>query len=297
MEYQLLVRDLISQNQTITLCDEIVQAYQEDSNTQIRLDFTGCDFIYADYAILFLCTIKYLERLGFKVGGNIILNRDSGTAKYLAKMNFFENLKVEFPFEVQKTDDGTAVRMQKYNRENQLEVLQSILKVLRNNSSMHENVYTGLDYCLNEILDNVLNHSEENEGWVVAQYSEELNSIRLIVADFGIGIHKSLNIRHNFSESEALFKCIEEGITNGKGQGHGLYATSSFVKLNKGWLSVCSGTKKLNVTEKQTIVKDVAGWNGTYVYLRINTNIDVDYTEFTSKNYDYKKQIFEDLFD
>jgi len=66
--------------------------------------------------------------------------------------------------------------------------------------------------------------------------------------------------------------------------------------LNKGWLSVISGNKKLNVTEKNTILKEIDGWQGTYVYIRINTNIDVDYTEFTSKNYDYKAQIFEDMF-
>jgi len=86
-------------------------------------------------------------------------------------------------------------------------------------------------------------------------------------------------------------------VTNGKGQGHGLFATSTFVKLNKGFLSICSGNKKLNITENKLTVKSIKRWNGTYIYLRINTNVDVDYTEFTSKHYDYKKDLFESMFE
>jgi len=292
-----MVKDFSSQNETISICDSIVRQYKNHPETELIIDFDGCEFIYPDYAVLFICTIKYLERIGYKVVGQILINRESKTANYLAEMNFFEVLKAEFPFQVNIIDDKSSVQIQRYTKENQLEVLNSILKVLREKSSMHDNVYTSLDYCLNEILDNVLNHSEEEEGWVVAQYYENLNSIRLIVADYGIVIQNSLNIKHNFTEEESLLKCIEEGVSNGKGQGHGLYATSTFVKLNKGFLSVCSGNKKLNITENNLTLKSIKKWNGTYVYLRINTNVDVDYTEFTSKHYDYKKHLFESMFD
>lgn len=292
-----MFKDLLSQNKTIAICDAIVKQYEKYPETELIIDFDNCEFIYPDYALLFICTIKYLERIGCKVVGQILINRESKTAKYLAEMNFFETLKVEFPFHADNIDDKSSVQIQKYTSENQIEVLHSILKVLREKSSMNDNVYASLDYCLNEVLDNVLNHSEENEGWVVAQYYENLNSIRLIVADYGIGIHKSLNSRYNFSEEESLLKCIEEGVTNGKGQGHGLFATSTFVKLNKGFLSICSGNKKLNITENKLTVKSIKRWNGTYIYLRINTNVDVDYTEFTSKHYDYKKGLFESMFE
>lgn len=292
-----MFKDLSSQNKTIAICDAIVIQYEKYPETELIIDFDNCEFIYPDYALLFICTIKYLERIGCKVVGQILINRESKTAKYLAEMNFFETLKVEFPFHADNIDDKSSVQIQKYTSENQIEVLHSILKVLREKSSMNDNVYASLDYCLNEVLDNVLNHSEENEGWVVAQYYENLNSIRLIVADYGIGIHKSLNLRYNFSEEESLLKCIEEGVTNGKGQGHGLFATSTFVKLNKGFLSICSGNKKLNITENKLTVKSIKRWNGTYIYLRINTNVDVDYTEFTSKHYDYKKDLFESMFE
>lgn len=296
--YNLQIKDIAkSHNQTIAVCDALINQYKSNPNTQLIIDFSDCDFIYPDYAILLLCTIKYLEHLGYKVTGRIKLDANKRIITYLAKMNFFENLNVELPISIPKFNRNNAVQIQKYTSENQIKVLNSILKVLREKSSMHDNVYASLDYCFNEILDNVLNHTDEKIGWVVAQYFENLNSIRLIVCDFGMGIHKSLNQKHNFTEDEAITKCIESGVTNGKGQGHGLFATASFIKLNKGWLSLISGKKKLNVSENKTVVKDIPTWQGTCVYIRINTNVDVDYKEFTSQFYDYKKQVFEDLFE
>ncbi|OOV19771.1 sensor histidine kinase [Flavobacterium sp. LM4] len=296
--YKLQIKDIAkSHNQTIAVCDALIKQYQSEPETKLIIDFSDCDFIYPDYAILLLCTIKYLEHLGHKVSGTIKLGANKAIITYLAKMNFFENLNVELPISIPKFNHYNAVQIQKYTSDNQIEVLNSILKVLREKSSMYDNVYASLDYCFNEILDNVLNHTDEKVGWVVAQYFENLNSIRLIVCDFGMGIHKSLNQKHDFTEEEAITKCIESGITNGKGQGHGLFATASFIRLNKGWLSLISGKKKLNVSEKKTIVKDIPNWQGTCVYIRINTNVDVDYKEFTSQFYDYKKQVFENLFE
>jgi anti-sigma regulatory factor (Ser/Thr protein kinase) len=272
-----------------------VNQYTNFPDTELIIDFSDCNFIYPDYALLFLCTIKYIEHLGHKVTGKIKLDANKNIVNYLAKMSFFEHLNVTLPISIPNSNN--SVKIKRYTSQNQFIVLNSILKVLREKASLDENVYTSLDYCLNEVLDNVLNHIEKKTGWVVAQYFGNINSVRIIICDFRMGIHKSLNQKHNFNEDEAITKCIESGITNGKGQGHGLFATATFVKLNKGWLSLISGNKKINVSEKQTIVKNIPNWQGTCVYIRINTNIAVDYTEFTSQHYDYKKQVYENLFE
>lgn len=296
--YTLYIKDIaVSHTQTIAVCNSLINQYKIEPESKLIIDFTECDFIYPDYAILLLCAIKSIENQGIVVSGTIKLDANKKIIHYLAKMNFFENLNVELPIAIPKINPHSSVQIQKYTSENQLEVLNSILKVLREKSSLDDNVYASLDYCFNEILDNVLNHTDEKVGWVVAQYFENINSIRLMVCDFGMGIHKSLNQKHSFSEDEAITKSIESGVTNGKGQGHGLFATASFIRLNKGWLSLISGNKKLNVSENETIVKDIENWRGTCVYIRINTNIDVDCKAFTSPHYDYKKQVFENLFE
>lgn len=296
--YTIHIKDIAkSHNQTLFICNNLINQFIVEPNTRLLIDFEDCDFIYPDYAILLHCSIKYIENQGIKVSGTLKLGKSNKIVIYLAKMNFFANLNIKLPISISKFNPNNSVKIQKYTSENQFEVLNSILKVLKEKSNLDDNVYASLDYCFNEILDNVLNHTEEKMGWVVAQYFENINSIRLIVCDFGLGIHASLNQKYNFTEAEALSKCVESGVTNGKGQGHGLFATASFVRLNKGWLSIFSGNKKLNVSEKETVVKDISKWQGTCVYIRINTNVEVDYTEFTSPFYDYKKQVFENLFE
>jgi anti-sigma regulatory factor (Ser/Thr protein kinase) len=295
--YKVSIKDICtSQNTILNTCNELVNHYKSNKSKLI-LDFNDCNFLYPDYALLLLCTLKYIDSSLCKISGNILISKESQIASYLTRMRFFEILDIPLTYDFNITHEKSSVQIQKYTSENQLDVLKKILTVLKEKSDMDEDVYTSLDYCFNEVLDNVLNHSEQNEGWVVAQYFGNLNSIRLMVADSGIGIYQSLHKKYNYSEEEALSNCVVEGISNGKGQGHGLYATSSFIRLNKGWMSIISGNKRLNITEEKAHIKDIAHWKGTCIYLRINTNVPVDYKSFTSKNYDYKKQLFEDMFD
>ena len=73
--YTILIKDIAkSHTQTIEVCDSLVKQYENEPNTTLIIDFSDCDFIYPDYAILLLCTIKYLEHIGNKVNGTIKLD-------------------------------------------------------------------------------------------------------------------------------------------------------------------------------------------------------------------------------
>jgi anti-sigma regulatory factor (Ser/Thr protein kinase) len=296
-DYILKVRELTaSHEKTLEACHNLITQFKKEPESYLIIDFENCDFLYPDYALLLLCSIKYIESKGIKVNGKIKMDTSKVIYQYLLKMDFFKNLHIDIPKLEINNEDYSFVEIQTYTSENQIEVQNRIIKVLREKSKINDDVLTGLDYCLNEILDNILNHSKEKEGWVVAQYFSTLNQIRLMVADHGIGIKEALNERYTFSEEEALQKCIEQGITNGRGQGHGLYATSLFTKENKGWLSIISGGKKLDFDENDFKIKDIKFWQGTCIYLRINTNIEVNYKLFTDKFYDQKEHLFEMLF-
>lgn len=284
-----------SHNDVLDACNDFKKYFIKNPKSKVELDFTECSFIYPDYALLFLCTIKHLENLKINITGEIKYN-DSQLINYLCRVNFFKNLNVNIPDKFKRLETNKFVEIQNYNEDNQLDVLKSIMRVIVDNSCINKNVATSLDYCLNEVLDNVLNHSEIQNGWVVAQYFSKINQIRLIVSDVGVGIHNSLKDSYSYKEEESILNCIEKGITNGKGQGHGLFATSTFAKLNKGCLSIISGNKKLDVTENNTILSDIPHWQGTCVYLRVNTNIDVDYYKFTNKHADHKEFFLETMF-
>ena len=286
-----------SHENVIEECHKMVIQFEKEPTTRLDLDFTNCSFLYPDYALILLCAIKYIESKGTEVHGKINLDKNTFIYNFLLKIVFFKNLHLDLPKIENTYNDHSFIEIQKYTKENQLLVLHKIVKMLKEKSKMDDDVFTGLDYCLNEILDNILNHSQENSGWVVAQYFHKLNQIRLMVVDHGIGIQQALNQKHNFTGAEALKNCIVSGVTNGKGQGHGLFATSLFAKANKGWLSIISGNHKLDVSENETKISEIKFWQGTCVYLRVNTNIEVDYKLFTSDKFDQKQALFEMLFE
>lgn len=66
--YTLFIKDIAkSHNKTIAVCKNLVNQYKSQPTTKLILDFTDCTFIYPDYAILLLCTIKYIEQCGIEV--------------------------------------------------------------------------------------------------------------------------------------------------------------------------------------------------------------------------------------
>ena len=289
-----------SHNSIVSLCYKTREHLLEDPNNIVTISFEKCKFCYPDHALLILCSIKHLDSIGINTNSRLNIIGDTTVTNYLNRMGFFKNISGTLPLDIVNGNTQNLVEIQSYNDENHVQVLNSIMHVLRSNTNIDENVYTCLDYCLNEILDNVLIHSDLNEGWVVMQHYPNMNSIRLIVTDRGIGIHKSLSsseIYADLDEEECILQCIQEGITRGTGQGHGLYATSQFALLNKGCLTIISGNKALDVKNDNNTINTISHWQGTCIYLRINTNIEVDYRAFTSTNYDYKEALFEGLFD
>lgn len=289
--------DLSSHETVLERCTAMVDYFKANPEAKILIDFRGLNFIYPDYSLLVLCAMKYLESIGITVTGRIRYSKNSGGLEYLSQMGFFKHLEVDIPHKLRNKKPDSYVSIQQYNSDNQMEVLEKLMGVVKANVPIDDNVFASLDYCFNEILDNVLLHSNVGEGWVVGQYFPNMNALRLIVCDHGIGICESLSEAYDFTEEQALMNCIEEGVTSGKGQGHGLYATSRFIELNQGWMSIISGNSKLDVNEHSTDVSTVPFWQGTCVYLRINTNIEVDYKQFTGKHYDYKEHLFEKMFE
>lgn len=78
-----------------------------------------------------------------------------------------------------------------------------------------------------------------------AQLFPAKNEIRLMICDTDVGIYKALTsseklIFHEKTEEDALRLCIEKGVTNGEGMGFGLYASSEFIKHNKGQMIIYS---------------------------------------------------------
>jgi len=135
-----------------------------------------------------------------------------------------------------------------------------------------------VEWALNEVTDNVLNHSDSIDGgFVQLSYKKILTrqSVEIVVCDAGIGIPKSL--RATFSEikddAEALEKSVQEGITRNKitNQGNGLYGSFEISRVSKGKFSLIAGNATLKLDKGAVSFKDERiPYDGTIVYAVID---------------------------
>ena len=157
-------------------------------------------------------------------------------------------------------------------------------------------------YIVSELVRNVLEHSRSPHGaFVAAQYYPKSNSIKIGVADTGVGIKESISHSHLVKTSlEAIRLALMPGITGTTKQeggtsqnaGAGLFFIKSIAHVNHSLFAVYSGSgfyKLLKNTKKSLPFdpfvdnhskhNDFPKWQGTIV----GVDISLDNTpEFTS---------------
>lgn len=159
------------------------------------------------------------------------------------------------------------------------DVYQEVLKVLASHFEIEISVLQSLSYCFYEILDNVHIHSGKPLGTTITHFDAAKDILRVLVADGGMGIRKSLaeNIKYkDISEADAVRMCIEDSVTDGKGMGFGLYATARLMRNVGLQFILHSGNHKLIYKDGQATIVENGYWQGTIVYLELHTAYDID---------------------
>lgn len=155
-----------------------------------------------------------------------------------------------------------------------------------------------MSYCFYEILDNVLTHSEKVCGTVLMRFLPDLEMIQVLVADDGVGIHKTLSSNPKYAtitESDAISSCIKDKVTDGKGMGFGLYSTSRLIKNAGIKLEIHSGNSLMSYNGCNTTVKTEDYWQGTIVYFELCSNKEIDPNDVVDNRTDCISQ-FNDTF-
>jgi hypothetical protein len=195
---------------------------------------------------------------------DVVIN---GENAFASRINFYKILGISNKEKfIRRSSAGKFIELQNFNKDTIYGIQDELNMILYQNRG----------------IDNILVHSGSNDGWVSAQYFPKSHEISLIICDNGEGIHQSLTTETKYkgvSEPEALNLCIKRGVTNGKGLGFGLFATSEFILKNQGDLTIYSGKHYLNNLNGVYEIKEGAFWKGTLVCLRINTNFPVNYKD------------------
>jgi hypothetical protein len=118
-----------------------------------------------------------------------------------------------------------------------------------------EGVIEGLEWCLNEIMDNVLQHSSVSNGYIMGQIHKSTQHIAFCIFDTGQGIFNSLRHSKHAPRNpiDAITLAVKEGVTRDSkiGQGNGMWGLHNVVKENSGVLVITSNSASYMLREDE----------------------------------------------
>ena len=102
-----------------------------------------------------------------------------------------------------------------------------------------------LEWSLNEVMDNVIQHADIECGYIMGQIHGNGKYVAFTIYDYGRGIYNSLknSVHAPRNVIDALTLSIQEEVTRDKrvGQGNGLFGLHSIIKQGNGSLVITSG--------------------------------------------------------
>ena len=128
---------------------------------------------------------------------------------------------------------------------------------LRKEDRFPEGTISSLQWSLNEVMDNVLIHSNSDFGYVMGQIHKTTKKIAFTVCDYGRGIYNSLResqLHKPRTALDSITLAIKEEVTRDRtvGQGNGLFGLHSIISQGKGTLEIVSSGASYKLIGEKT---------------------------------------------
>ena len=156
-------------------------------------------------------------------------------------------------------------------------VNQIVDKLLSSLEGFSRDQLAALEWAINEITDNVLNHAGSNVGGLVQLTTKRKSSIvEFVVCDAGVGIPRTLRDAHAHLTTDviALDQAIREGVTRNRAtnMGNGLFGSYRLAQLSDGYFSIYSGYALLSYSKgKLHVSHQTIPYSGTAIVCGIST--------------------------
>jgi hypothetical protein len=238
-------RNLTNQRVVPEFINSIKRLHFKFHHKKIILDFSEVETIYPYPTAAVAGYIHYFQN-------NLGVEFEAvGLPTYLVRARFFH------PYVVSKYSKGDNCldRIWTFTNSDEVHTLvNGILSNIRTTIECEEGVIDACTWGLNEIMDNVIQHSESSIGFIMASIHKKSKQMNVCIFDYGIGIYQSLKKSKNHNPKnapDAISLAIQEGVTRDKkiGQGNGMWGLYNIVNINSGLLSIISGKGGLSFAE------------------------------------------------
>lgn len=270
----------ISMTEELLCC--IQRLYKAKPGDDVRIEIVLSQYINPELLVIVVGIINYIDIL---IDGEAeVIVDDPHDNTYVQRINFLKEIGIKCEEEFcRHSSEGRFLEITRFTEDNNSDVVNSIMSILKSRVCVNSEVLKCLNYCLFEVVDNVRNHAESPiDGYVVVQTFLASGELIISIVDAGKGIRESLREKEEYSTIDtptALEVCIQKGITNGKGMGNGLFHTANFIRENGGELRIYSDEYRLKVNRKGSETIKSFYWQGTLLCVKIKVNNEVSLKE------------------
>ncbi|CAJ0773550.1 hypothetical protein LMG18090_00101 [Ralstonia mannitolilytica] len=214
-------------------------AVNEQKYNNICFDFSKCTAAYPAGILPILSYVLALKNSN--IDFSLTLPEDELVARRFRNSNWAHLIEPR-KYEPAKTRGSTpsSVLTFKTDVEQQDCVNKLVDGILSTVSNLRRSDLAAVEWALNEITDNVLNHSQSQIGGMVqlTVHRQRRRAIEFTVCDGGLGVANTLRNAHPAitSDLDALTEAVKEGVTRNSttNQGNGLFGSFEVCRLSKG---------------------------------------------------------------
>jgi hypothetical protein len=216
----------------------------------ITIDLRYAARSFADGVVPMICSLDHLRRDGVEFG--VELPEDNRLQRLYIHNNWAHLLYPERYRESLSSNSRHLSTRRYATLGEQKALVDAVLDIVMRNMEVERSVLAGLEWSLNEITDNVLNHAQAPEGGIVQAVTFQNNQkITFIVADAGRGVLASLQEGYPAlsTDDAAISEAVRQGVTRNPsaGQGNGLAGTLRIASASGGSFTMISGRGHLAV--------------------------------------------------
>src|SRR5580704_8925548 len=226
----------------LNLLNQMGEALELEAPCRLEIDLSRPYFFGPGGMVPLISIIDDLVSRGFSV--RVAPPVDIGLEAYWDRAGWLAAINGDYP--PIPTGRTTYSPLVSYRNHQELNAhLNVVIDILAKVTEFPPGVLRAVEWTINEIADNVLNHAGGAKGWIQVVTRPGKDQIEFVVADRGLGIRSTLQeaFPNKLTDQDALRFAIEQGVTRNRahGAGNGLAGSIRIAEAAKGWVNILSG--------------------------------------------------------